>query len=56
MSRDMLNKLAPDIPVIVWHRSAHEVFLNDAALKLTGIDESVINGLGKSAQAQLSLP
>jgi len=37
MSRDKLNKLAPDFPVIVWHRSAHEVFLNDAALKLTGI-------------------
>ena len=56
MSRTKLNKLAPDFPVIVWHRSAHELFLNDAALKLTGIDEAVIKGLPKSAQEQSSLP
>lgn len=56
MSRDQLNKLAPDFPVIVWHRSAHELFLNDAALKLTGIDEALVKGLPPSAQAQLSLP
>jgi predicted amidohydrolase YtcJ len=56
MSREKLNKLAPDFPVIVWHRSAHELFLNDAALKLTGIDEALVKGLGKSAQEQLNLP
>ena len=55
MSRDKLNKLAPTIPVIIWHRSGHEFYLNDAALKLTGIDESVIKSLPKSAQEQLSL-
>jgi predicted amidohydrolase YtcJ len=56
MSRDMLNKLAPDLPVIVWHRSEHELYLNDAALKLTGIDEVVVKGLPKSAQEQVNLP
>jgi len=56
MSREMLNKFAPDFPVIVWHRSAHEIFMNDAALKLTGIDEAVVKDLPESAQAQLSLP
>jgi predicted amidohydrolase YtcJ len=56
MSREKLNRLAPDFPVIVWHRSAHEFFLNDAALKLTGIDEALVRGLSKSAQEQLSLP
>ncbi|MGL5417838.1 MAG: amidohydrolase, partial [Plesiomonas shigelloides] len=55
MSRDKLNKLAPDFPVIVWHRSAHEFFLNDAALKLTGINEDLIKTLSKSAQEQLDL-
>src|SRR5512137_1962291 len=54
MSRDKLNKLAPGVPVIVWHRSAHELFLNDAALKLTGIDEAVVKGLPKSAQEQVN--
>lgn len=56
LSRDKLNKLAPDLPVIVWHRSAHEIFLNDAALKLTGIDEALVRGASKSAREQLSLP
>lgn len=56
MSRDKLNKLAPDVPVIVWHRSAHELYLNDAALKLVGIDETLVKGMSKSAQEQLSLP
>lgn len=56
MSRDMLNNLAPGVPVIVWHRSAHELYLSDAALKLTGIDDEVIKGLPKSAQEQVNLP
>lgn len=56
MSRETLNKLAPDFPVMVWHRSAHELFVNDAALKLTGIDEAFTKSLPKSAQDQLSLP
>ena len=55
MSREKLNKLAPDFPVIVWHRSAHELFLNDAALKLTGIDEALVKTLPQSAQEQSSL-
>jgi predicted amidohydrolase YtcJ len=55
LSRTMLSKLAPDFPVIVWHRSAHEFYLNDAALKKTGIDKALINSLPKSAQEQLSL-
>ncbi len=55
MSRDKLSRLAPDFPVIVWHRSAHELFLNDAALKLTGIDEAVVKSLPKSAQEQINL-
>ena len=41
LSRAILDKLAPDFPVIVWHRSCHEFFLNAAALKLTGIDEAL---------------
>ncbi len=55
ISRDLLNKLAPDTPVLVWHRSGHEYYLNDAGLKLTGIDESLIKGLPKSAQEQVDL-
>ncbi|MBN8601561.1 MAG: amidohydrolase family protein [Planctomycetes bacterium] len=54
LSRGILNKLAPDFPVIVWHRSGHEFFLNDFALKLTGIDEALIASLPKAAREQIS--
>ena len=39
LNRDILNKISPDIPVAVLHRSFHEVFLNDAAIKLFKIKE-----------------
>lgn len=53
LSRGTLNKLAPDFPVIVWHRSCHELFLNDAALKLTGIDEKLVAGFPKGVREQI---
>ncbi len=52
MSRAYLNKLAPDFPVIVWHRSCHEFFLNDPALKLAGIDKAFYDTFTPSAKAQ----
>ncbi len=55
MSRPLLDKLAPDFPVIVWHRSCHEFFLNTPALKLTGIDQAFVNSLTPSQKEQLSL-
>lgn len=53
MSRAYLDKLAPDFPVIIWHRSCHEFFLNTAALKLTGITEAQVAKMSESAQKQL---
>lgn len=55
MNRAMLDQLAPDFPVIVWHRSAHEFFLNSAALRLMKIDDALVRTFGKSAQEQLDL-
>lgn len=55
LSRETLDNLAPTTPVIVWHRSAHEFYLNSAALKLTGIDAAFMAGRSKSAQEQTSL-
>jgi predicted amidohydrolase YtcJ len=55
MSRAMLDSLAPRFPVVVWHRSCHEFFLNSAALRLTGIDAAFIEGLTKSQKDQSSL-
>jgi len=47
MSREYLNRLAPDFPVIIWHRSCHEFFLNDAALKAAGIDKAFVDGFAE---------
>jgi predicted amidohydrolase YtcJ len=52
LNRRILSTMAPDFAVIVWHRSGHELILNDAALTLTGIDEKLLAGLPKSAQEQ----
>ena len=37
IKRKDLDSLFPDSPVIIWHRSFHEVILNTAALELLGI-------------------
>lgn len=42
MSRALLDELAPDIPVIVWHRSQHEVFLNTKLMERMGVNEAFL--------------
>ena len=37
LSKDILNKIAPDKPVGVIHRSFHEIFVNDKAIESMGI-------------------
>jgi predicted amidohydrolase YtcJ len=44
LNRAMLNKIAPDIPVAVIHRSFHEVFLNDAAINFMHVKEEDTKG------------
>lgn len=44
LSRDILNKLSPDAPVGVIHRSFHEIFLNDEAIELFKITEDDFKG------------
>lgn len=55
MSREFLDNLAPDIPVIVWHRSQHEFYLNTAALKLTGINDAYVTSLDSSANSMIDM-
>ena len=38
--RDQLTALFPDKPVMLWHRSFHELIANDAALKLLAINQA----------------
>jgi predicted amidohydrolase YtcJ len=39
-TRDLLDKIFPNVPVIVFHLSGHGGFANSEALRLAGIDES----------------
>jgi predicted amidohydrolase YtcJ len=43
VKRPLLNQLFPDTPVMLWHRSFHELIGNDAAFELLGITESDAN-------------
>ena len=38
--RQQLNEWFPDQPVMIWHRSFHEIIGNDAALEMLGISEA----------------
>ncbi len=40
MSRAYLDKVSPTRPIIVWHRSFHEVFANTAAVNAIGLTQA----------------
>lgn len=41
LSRADLDAVSDSRPIIVWHRSFHEIYLNSAALKVLGVDEAI---------------
>ena len=43
--RDDLNRWFPETPVMLWHRSFHEIIANDAALEMIGLSEAAVSGL-----------
>ncbi len=52
MNREMLDRLAPDFPVVVWHRSCHEFFLNSSVMEKYGIDDAFFATFTPSEKAQ----
>ena len=42
--RPQLNALFPDTPVVLWHRSFHELILNDAAIEMLSVSPEIANG------------
>lgn len=46
MSREALNEISSTRPMIIWHRSFHEVYFNDAALEMFGWDEDIWKSKG----------
>lgn len=43
-TRAELDVLCPDRPVVLWHRSFHESYLNSVAIDKLGITESLVSG------------
>ena len=39
MSRQRINRVSHERPIIVWHRSFHELYMNDAALAMANLNE-----------------
>ncbi|HEY3676974.1 MAG TPA: amidohydrolase [Candidatus Tumulicola sp.] len=53
--RPQLDAISPDRPVVVWHRSCHELILNSAAIAKYGITEKSVSGKGlASEQAEVA--
>lgn len=44
LDRAAVNAISATRPIIVWHRSFHEIIANDAALKTLGIEEAEFAG------------
>jgi predicted amidohydrolase YtcJ len=42
MHRARINAVARERPVVVWHRSFHELYMNDGALQMCGINGEAI--------------
>jgi len=40
MHRDLLNAISTTRPIVVWQRSMHEIFVNDAAMAFMALDEA----------------
>ncbi len=39
MSREIINSVSTDRPIVVWHRSFHELFMNDSAMDRFELDQ-----------------
>ena len=70
MSKARINAISTTRPIVVWHRSFHELYMNDAAMAMAGVNIDDIkpsdqididnghffeNGLGRGYQHQYSL-
>ena len=44
MSRSVLDEISSERPIVVWHRSFHELYFNTAALEMFGWDEEFWTG------------
>ena len=55
LNRAMLDAVSANRPIAIWHRSAHEFYLNSAFISRFGIDQAGIDQMGPLVQAQADL-
>jgi predicted amidohydrolase YtcJ len=55
LTRADLDQISSTRPIIVWHRSVHEFFLNTRALEVAGIDEAFVASMTEAARKQSDL-
>ncbi|KPA51884.1 hydrolase [Photobacterium leiognathi subsp. mandapamensis] len=55
LSRQELDKISDTRPIGVWHRSAHEFYVNSAFIKKFGLNQADIDKLGKEVADQANL-
>jgi len=55
LSRSMLDAISQTRPIGVWHRSAHEFYVNSAFIERFGIGREAIERAGPEAAAQIDL-
>jgi len=42
MHRERINTVSSQRPIVVWHRSFHELYMNDGALSMTGVSQDAV--------------
>ncbi len=55
LNRSMLDEVSMSRPIVIWHRSVHEFFLNSAAIEKYGISQTDIDALGAHVIEQSSI-
>jgi len=55
LNRSMLDEISSSRPIVIWHRSVHEFFLNSAAIEKFDINQADIDALGAEVIEQSSI-
>ena len=55
LDRKILDAISQTIPIVIWHRSCHEFYMNTAAIKKYGVVQSKIDATGKAIADQVNL-
>ncbi|NLR90105.1 amidohydrolase [Flammeovirga agarivorans] len=53
IDRDYLDEISKDRPILVWHRSVHEMYLNTAMIEHLGLTEQWVEGLNEQLKEQI---